>query len=150
MAKTASSSNGYQSLAALSIGQVTIDAPGIDALGLISSLASFTPSQQLESEVAKQTSPLIAAGAAGRGVLHDIDVFVQGINAYLAAHGDTLGIFPHVKPFTRLDIYGFNALKDQFVGEGGGRHVAGLCPRHAAQIEGEDQLDPGAARLAIL
>jgi acyl-homoserine lactone acylase PvdQ len=90
-----------------------VDAPGIDALGLISSLASFTPSAQLVSEVAKQTGALLAAGAKGRAVLHDIDVFLQGINAYRSAHGGGAA-------FTRVDIYAFNALKDQFVGEGGG------------------------------
>ncbi len=90
-----------------------VDAPGIDALGLISSLASFTPSAQLESEVAKQTGALLAAGAKGRAVLHDIDVYLQGINAYRSSHGGGA-------PFTRVDVYAFNALKDQFVGEGGG------------------------------
>jgi acyl-homoserine lactone acylase PvdQ len=90
-----------------------VDAPGIDALGLISSLASFTPSAQLVSEVAKQTGALLAAGAKGRAVLHDIDVFLQGINAYRSAHGGGAA-------FTRVDIYAFNSLKDQFVGEGGG------------------------------
>ncbi len=91
-----------------------IDAPGLDALGLVSSLKSFTPSAQTEAEVAKQTGALLAHGAEGRAVLHDIDVYLQGINAYFAAHGG------NPKPFTRTDIYAFNALKDQFVGEGGG------------------------------
>jgi acyl-homoserine lactone acylase PvdQ len=90
-----------------------VDAPGIDALGLISSLKSFTPSTQLVAEVAKQTGALLAAGPKGRAVLHDIDVFLQGINAYRSTHGGGA-------PFTRVDIYAFNALKDQFVGEGGG------------------------------
>jgi hypothetical protein len=47
-------------------------------------------------------------------VLHDIDVYLLGINAYLR--------FTHSSeaPFTRADISAFNALKDQFVGEGGG------------------------------
>lgn len=39
---------------------------------------------------------------------------MQGINAYFGSHGST------GPPFTRTDIYAFNALKDQFVGEGGG------------------------------
>ena len=91
-----------------------IDAPGLDALGLVSSLKNFTPSAQTNTEVAKQTNVLLAHGAKGRAVLHDIDVYLAGINAYFAAHGGN----PH--PFTRTDIYAFNALKDQFVGEGGG------------------------------
>ena len=90
-----------------------IDAPGVSALGLIANLQSFTPSAQTEREVAKQTNSLTSAGAKGRAVLHDIDVYLQGINAYLVAHGGAGN-------FTRTDIYAFNALKDQFVGEGGG------------------------------
>jgi acyl-homoserine lactone acylase PvdQ len=91
-----------------------IDAPGVNALGLVSGLQNFKPSVQTENEVAKQTGVLLAHGAKGRAVLHDIDVYLQGINAYLGAHGST------APPFTRTDIYAFNALKDQFVGEGGG------------------------------
>jgi acyl-homoserine lactone acylase PvdQ len=91
-----------------------IDAPGLNALNLISSLKSFKPSQQTINEVSKQTNALLAAGARGRAVLHDIDVYVQGVNAYYAAHG------PMTARFTRNDIYGLNALKGQFVGQGGG------------------------------
>ena len=91
-----------------------IDAPGVSALGLVSNLENFKPSAQTENEVAKQTDVLLAHGAKGRSVLHDIDVYLQGINAYLSSHGST------APPFTRTDIYAFNALKDQFVGEGGG------------------------------
>jgi acyl-homoserine lactone acylase PvdQ len=91
-----------------------IDAPGLSALGLVSNLQNFTPTAQTVNEVSKQTGALLAAGARGRAVLHDIDVYLQGINAYFAAHGST------APPFTRTDIYAFNALKDQFVGEGGG------------------------------
>jgi acyl-homoserine lactone acylase PvdQ len=91
-----------------------IDAPGVSALGLVSGLQSFKPTVQTENEVAKQTNVLLAHGAKGRAVLHDIDVYIQGINAYFSSHGST------APPFTRIDIYAFNALKDQFVGEGGG------------------------------
>jgi acyl-homoserine lactone acylase PvdQ len=91
-----------------------VDAPGLDALGLIAGLKNFKPSAQTVQEVSKQTGVLLAAGARGKAVLHDIDVFLQGINAYFSAHA------PSTPPFTRTDIYGFNALKDQFVGEGGG------------------------------
>jgi acyl-homoserine lactone acylase PvdQ len=94
-----------------------IDAPGVDALGLVSSLQNFKPSAQTEREVAKQTNVLLAHGAKGRAVLHDIDVYLQGINAYLRAHRST------DPPYTRTDIYAFNALKDQFVGEGGGNEA---------------------------
>ena len=87
---------------------------GLDAVNLISNLQTFHPSQQTESVVAKQAQVLRRAGPEGKAVLRDIDTFVSGINAYLDAHGSTAA------PFTRNDIYSFNALKDQFVGEGGG------------------------------
>jgi acyl-homoserine lactone acylase PvdQ len=91
-----------------------IDAPGLSALGLITALKNFQPSAQTEAELAKQTQQLEAAGPEGLAVLHDIDVFVEGINAYLAASGSSN------PPWTRNDVYALNALKGQFVGQGGG------------------------------
>jgi acyl-homoserine lactone acylase PvdQ len=93
-----------------------IDAPGQNVIGLIGNLASFAPTKQTENEVAKQTQALQAHGAEGRAVLRDIDVYLEGINAYMSAHGAT----PN---WTRTDIYAFNAIKDQFVGEGGGNQA---------------------------
>ena len=94
-----------------------IDAPGLSAIGLIENLDSFAPSAQTEHVVARQTQVLQKAGAEGRDVLHDIDIYVQGINAYNAIHN------PTEAKFTRNDIYAFNALKDQFFGEGGGNQA---------------------------
>ena len=91
-----------------------IDAPGLDALNLISGLSSFTPSAQTEDEVAKQTQVLEDAGPEGQAVLHDIDVFISGINDYFAQTGSSNA------PWTRNDVYALNALKGQFVGQGGG------------------------------
>lgn len=91
-----------------------IDAPGLSAIGLVEHLKNFVPSQQTENVVSQQTQVLANAGPEGRAVLHDIDVYVTGINAYLNASSSTEA------PFTRNDIYAFNALKDQFFGEGGG------------------------------
>jgi acyl-homoserine lactone acylase PvdQ len=91
-----------------------IDAPGLSALGLIAGLQNFQPSKQTLNEVDKQTNALLAAGKRGGAVLHDIDVYLKGINAYFKAMGST------APPFTRTDIYGLNALKSQFVGQGGG------------------------------
>lgn len=82
-----------------------IDAPGLSAIGLVEHLKSFIPSQQTENVVARQTQVLLKAGPEGRAVLHDIDVYVTGINAYLKATDSTQA------PFTRNDIYAFNALK---------------------------------------
>lgn len=94
-----------------------VDAPGLNALGLVASLRSFEPSAQTEREVAMQTGALRRLGRKGRAVLHDIDVFVAGINAYYRANDK-----PH-DPWTRNDVYALNALKGQFVGEGGGGEV---------------------------
>jgi acyl-homoserine lactone acylase PvdQ len=91
-----------------------IDAPGLDALSLISGLKSFTPSAQTEAEIAKQTQVLENAGPEGKAVLRDIDNFTSGINDYLEAHNSSNA------PWTRNDVYAVNALKGQFVGEGGG------------------------------
>ncbi len=106
-----------------------IDAPGLTALNLISTLKSFVPSAQTEAEVAKQSAVLEAAGPEGQAVLHDIDVFISGINDYLAATGSANA------PWTRNDIFAVNALKAQFVGQGGGdearrtQFLAGLQKR---------------------
>ncbi len=91
-----------------------IDAPGLSAIGLVSNLHSFVPSAQTEAALAKQTQVLRNAGKQGRAVLRDIDTFISGINDYLAFTHSTNA------PWTRNDVYALNALKDQFLGEGGG------------------------------
>ena len=57
---------------------------------------------------------LESAGPEGQAVLHDIDVFISGINDYLADSGSSNA------PWTRTDVFALNALKGQFVGQGGG------------------------------
>jgi acyl-homoserine lactone acylase PvdQ len=91
-----------------------IDVPNMTALGLITQLANFEPSEQTESEIAKQTKVLKQAGKEGKQVLADIDTFLDGINAYLAENS------PGTEPWTRNDVYAVNALKGQFLGQGGG------------------------------
>lgn len=94
-----------------------VDAPGYTAIDLIKQLKNFTPTAQTEAEVSKQTTALRRAGRKGRAVLHDIDVFVAGINAYYRAKGR-----PHA-PWTRNDVYALNAIKGQFLGQGGNGEV---------------------------
>ncbi len=91
-----------------------IDVPGLDAVSLIAGLKTFTPSQQTIDTVHQQRQVLLNQGAEGAAVVHDIDTFVQGMNDYVDAHTPST---PH---FTDTDIFALNALKDQFVGEGGG------------------------------
>lgn len=90
-----------------------VDAPGLDALGLISGLKSFQPSEATEKVVAKQTDVLKKAGKEGRRILRDIDTYLKGVNAYFKSTKNSAR-------FTRNDIYSVMALKGQFVGQGGG------------------------------
>ncbi|HYQ12253.1 MAG TPA: penicillin acylase family protein, partial [Solirubrobacterales bacterium] len=91
-----------------------IDAPGLDAVDLIASLQNFQPSDETKQVVSQQANVLRQAGPEGKAVLHDINVFCQGINDYFQSVGSSQ------PPFTPTDIFALNALKDQFVGEGGG------------------------------
>jgi acyl-homoserine lactone acylase PvdQ len=91
-----------------------IDTPGITAVGLLSQGQTFTPSAQTEAVVSQETNVLLNHGQEGEAVLHDIDLFIAGINAYLQASSS-----PN-DPWTRNDIYAVNALKGQFLGQGGG------------------------------
>jgi acyl-homoserine lactone acylase PvdQ len=91
-----------------------IDAPGLSAIDLTAGLQNFRPSAQTEAFTATETKALKLKGKQGRAVLRDIDTYVSGINAYLAATNS-----PNA-PWTRNDIYAVNALKGQFLGQGGG------------------------------
>jgi acyl-homoserine lactone acylase PvdQ len=110
-----------------------VDAPNLSALGLIASARTFTPSAQTEDELARQTRVIRAAGRRGRRLLHDIDTYVKGINAQLRATKSA------AKPWTRTDVYAVNALKGQFLGQGGGdearrsEFLAGLQQRLGPQ-----------------
>jgi acyl-homoserine lactone acylase PvdQ len=95
-----------------------INAPGYSAISLIGEGATFAPSQQTTDYVAQQTRSLVAAGKEGHAVLHDLTVYLNGMNAYRQEYN------PAYPAFTLTDIYAFNALKDQFVGEGGGQQAA--------------------------
>jgi hypothetical protein len=94
-----------------------IDAPGLDAIGLVTELRAFQPSPQTERELRKEVGKLRAYGKAGRRLLHDMDVYVKGINAYYRANGRA-----H-KPWTRSDVIALNAIKSELFGEGGGAEV---------------------------
>ena len=91
-----------------------IDAPGLSAIGLTAGLQTFTPSAQTEAFTATETKALKRRGKEGKAVLRDIDTYISGINAYLAASHS-----PNA-PWTRNDVYAVNALKGQFLGQGGG------------------------------
>lgn len=91
-----------------------IDVPNLSAIALVGGLESFIPSAQTEATISKQTKVLKRQGSEGRAVLKDIDTFIEGINDYLAT------CCPSTAPWTRVDVYAVNALKGQFLGQGGG------------------------------
>jgi acyl-homoserine lactone acylase PvdQ len=91
-----------------------IDAPGLDALELSTSLQNFQPSEQTEAEVAKQSEVLRRQGKEGRAVLRDIDAYISGINDHIAFKD-----LPD-EPWTRNDVFAINAIKGQLLGQGGG------------------------------
>src|SRR3954451_20861905 len=77
-----------------------VDAPNIDAFGLVKGLKSYTPTRQVDRMIDRNNlRALRGAGRDGRRLLHDVDVFVKGINARLRAEGSK------AKRFTRVDLF---------------------------------------------
>jgi hypothetical protein len=53
-----------------------IDAPNIDAFGLVAALKQYTPTKQVDTIIQRDgDAALEGAGAAGAAVRHDIDVY---------------------------------------------------------------------------
>jgi acyl-homoserine lactone acylase PvdQ len=97
-----------------------VDAPGLSAIGLVVGLKSFKPSRQTERELAKEVGKLKRYGKAGRRLLHDMRVYVKGINAYYKKIHKLRNPY---KPWTVLDVIAVNAIKSQLFGQGGGSEV---------------------------
>jgi acyl-homoserine lactone acylase PvdQ len=96
-----------------------VDAPGLSAIALITGLRSFVPSRQTERELRKEITKLRRYGKRGRRLIHDMDVYVNGINAYYR----TLPRGSRPRPWTRNDVIALNAIKSELFGEGGGGEV---------------------------
>ncbi len=95
-----------------------IDMPGVPAINLVLGLYDYQPSSKVVKEVtSQQTKAIEAEGAQGKQLLNDIDTYLAGINARMAVAQ------PQTPKFTRSDIYALNAIKAQFLGEGGGAEV---------------------------
>jgi acyl-homoserine lactone acylase PvdQ len=95
-----------------------IDLPGAQAISLVLGLYDFKPSAKVRKQVVKrQDRALERAGAKGRQVLRDIDTYLVGLNRWYAQNR------PDARPFDRGDIYAVNAIKAQFLGQGGGDEV---------------------------
>jgi len=95
-----------------------IDMPGVPAINLVLGLYNYTPTKKVvDAATALQTKSIEAQGAQGKQLLDDIDTYLAGINARMQV------VQPTSPPFTRTDIYALNAIKSQFLGEGGGQEV---------------------------
>jgi len=95
-----------------------IDLPGAPAIQLVLGLYNYEPTEAVRAEVTRrQNRALKAAGRDGRRVLADIDTYLVGVNQWYAKNR------PDTRPFDRADIYAVNAIKAQFLGQGGGQEV---------------------------
>ena len=97
-----------------------IDAPGLSAIGLVVGLKTFKPSSQTERELAKEVGKLKKYGKRGRQLLHDMAVYVKGVNAF---YKSVKRLNNPIKPWTVRDVIAFNAIKSQLFGQGGGGEV---------------------------
>jgi acyl-homoserine lactone acylase PvdQ len=117
-----------------------LDAPNIDAFGLVIDLKQFTPTKAVDKIIQRDgDAALKSAGATGAAVRHDIDVYLEGLNAKLKADGGT-------RPWTRVDIYAANAITGQIFGQGGGdearrsEYLSTLQKRYG-KAKGQDLFD---------
>ena len=93
-----------------------VDLPGASAIKLVLETYNFVPSDSIVKEVTDlQTKSILAKGEPGKKLLNDIDTYLAGANVRMAETGG--------KPLTRTDIYAANAIKGQFLGEGGGQEI---------------------------
>jgi acyl-homoserine lactone acylase PvdQ len=94
-----------------------LDAPGLDALDLATSLRQFVPSRQTERFIAGQRRLLTREGRRGRRILKDVRAYIAGINAYNRAQGNG------IKPWRYVDVISIGGLLGQVFGAGGGDEV---------------------------
>ncbi|MEN3280745.1 MAG: hypothetical protein V7607_1885 [Solirubrobacteraceae bacterium] len=96
-----------------------VDMPGVSAIGLVLGLYSYKPTKAVvDQATALQTKSIEAAGPGGKQLLRDIDVYLAGLNLWYSQNK------PSAPKLTRTDIYALNAIKSQFLGEGGGAEAA--------------------------
>ena len=105
-----------------------IDIPGVPAIQLVLGLYTYKPTKKvLDQATALQTKSIEAQGAPGRQLLSDIDVYLAGINLWYSQNR------PTTPQYTRTDIYALNAIKSQFLGQGGGEEAANASFLDAAR-----------------
>ncbi len=99
----------------------TLDIPGVDAFGLVTSGRSFVPSAAAKASVAKQGTDLVRHyGARGRAVLADFSAWKDGVNAYYQRE-----VAPADRPptATLTDAIAAYAFIGSIFGNGGGSEV---------------------------
>jgi Penicillin amidase len=94
-----------------------LDAPGLNALNLATSLRRFEPSRQTERFIGRQRRLAVRQGRKGRRALKDVRAYVAGINAYNRRAGN------NVKPWTVTDVIAVTGIIGQTFGAGGGDEV---------------------------
>lgn len=94
-----------------------LDAPGLDAFAVGTSLRRFEPTAATERFLRRQARPLRRAGRAGRRVLRDVDAYVAGINAYYRRNDVA------ARPWRREDVVAVASLIGAVFGTGGGDEV---------------------------
>jgi acyl-homoserine lactone acylase PvdQ len=105
-----------------------LDIPGAPAIQLILGLYDYTPTPAVRRRVERQQErALRKAGVDGLRVLRDIDTYLVGLNLWYSENQ------PQERAFDRTDIYALNAVKAQFLGEGGGAEVANALFLDAAR-----------------
>jgi acyl-homoserine lactone acylase PvdQ len=97
-----------------------LDIPGISPFGLLLSARSFKPSAQAVSYVSEQKKVLIEKGAPGEQVLHDLENWVAGVNAF----EQTLPEAQRLPTATVTDAIAGFAFIGSIFGNGGGGEVA--------------------------
>ncbi|MEZ5570968.1 MAG: penicillin acylase family protein [Halioglobus sp.] len=96
------------------------DVPGINAFSLVTSGQSFIPSAATEQLVTDQIALIIDTyGDEGREIISDAQAYVDGVNAYVNAHGGTTE-----PPFNVNDVIAVTAFIGSIFGAGGGSEAA--------------------------
>ena len=114
-----------------------VDAPGLTAIDLIVGLKTFEPSAQTEREVQKEVDKLKRYGKPARRLLHDIDLFVKGINAYYRkakAEPQALDAARRDRPQRRQERAVRRGRRRRGPVVGAARRPAGLARRHARAV----------------
>ena len=104
-----------------------IEMPGVSAITLARGLYTTSRPPRCARRSAPAGRRAAAAGAEGRQVLRDIDTYLVGINLWYRQNR------PAARPVDRADIYAINAIKAQYLGEGGGDEVANALLLDAAR-----------------